>query len=144
MFGEFCSCCSLPLLPDFACSIHATWGPPLSRALYINVQQCASTIFYSFIGRDKALKTLLRVLSSNVNEVKNIRRRTHLYNLMLSQFFFTAFGFDYISFKRALQSCKLFYSAPSQLQFSFLFLSPSLSRLVNVLLVYDTTMNSFS
>ena len=101
-------------------------------------------MFYSFMGRDKALKSLLRVLSSNVNEVKNIRRRTHLYNLMLSQFFFTAFGFDYISFKRALQSCKLFHSAPSQLQFSFLFLSPSLSRLVNVLLVYDTTMNSFS
>ena len=27
-FGEFCYCSSLPLLPGFACSIHATWGPP--------------------------------------------------------------------------------------------------------------------
>ena len=33
-FGEFCSCCCLPLLPGFACSIHVTWGPPFSRALY--------------------------------------------------------------------------------------------------------------
>ena len=33
-FGEFCCCCCLPLLPGFACSIHATWGPPYSRALY--------------------------------------------------------------------------------------------------------------
>ena len=28
-FGEFCSCCCLPLLPGFACRIHATWGPNL-------------------------------------------------------------------------------------------------------------------
>ena len=26
----------LPLLPGFAYSIHATWGPPLSRALYMS------------------------------------------------------------------------------------------------------------
>ena len=25
----------LPILPGFACGIHATWGPPFSRALYI-------------------------------------------------------------------------------------------------------------
>ena len=30
--NKFLSC--LPLLPSFACSIHATWGPPFSRALY--------------------------------------------------------------------------------------------------------------
>ena len=34
MFGDFSYCCCLPLLPGFACSIHATWDPPLSRALY--------------------------------------------------------------------------------------------------------------
>ena len=33
---EFCCCSCLPLLPGFACSIHATWGPPFSRALYIS------------------------------------------------------------------------------------------------------------
>ena len=33
-FGEFCFCCCLPLLPGFVCSIHATWGLPLSPALY--------------------------------------------------------------------------------------------------------------
>ena len=32
-FGEFCSCSCLPLLPQIACSIHATWGPPISGAL---------------------------------------------------------------------------------------------------------------
>ena len=26
---------NLPLLPGLACSIHATWGPPFSRALYL-------------------------------------------------------------------------------------------------------------
>ena len=33
-FGELCCCCCLPLLPGIACSFHATWGPPFSRALY--------------------------------------------------------------------------------------------------------------
>ena len=33
-FGEVGSCCCLPLLPQLACSILATWGPPISRALY--------------------------------------------------------------------------------------------------------------
>ena len=36
MFGELCSCCCLPLLPGFACSIHTTWGPPFRRALYLH------------------------------------------------------------------------------------------------------------
>ena len=30
--GKFCCCCCLTLLPGLACSIHATWGPPFSRA----------------------------------------------------------------------------------------------------------------
>ena len=34
-FGEFCYCCCLPLLPGLAFRIHATWGPPFSRALHI-------------------------------------------------------------------------------------------------------------
>ena len=29
-FGEFGTCSCLPLLPGFACGIHATWGPPFS------------------------------------------------------------------------------------------------------------------
>ena len=33
-FGEFCSCCCLPLLPQLACSILATRGPPYTGALY--------------------------------------------------------------------------------------------------------------
>ena len=33
--GEFCYCSCLPLLPGFACSIHATWGPPFSWARHI-------------------------------------------------------------------------------------------------------------
>ena len=33
-FGEFCYCCCLPLLPELACSIHATWLKPFSRPLY--------------------------------------------------------------------------------------------------------------
>ena len=33
-FGEFCSCCYLPLLPQLGCSIHATLGPPFSLALH--------------------------------------------------------------------------------------------------------------
>ena len=36
-FCEFCSCSCLPLLPQLSCSIHATWGPPISGALYIYV-----------------------------------------------------------------------------------------------------------
>ena len=34
-FGEFCSCCCLPLLPQLACSILATWGPPYTGSLYM-------------------------------------------------------------------------------------------------------------
>ena len=33
--GKLYSCCCLNLWPVFACSIHTTWGPPFSRALYI-------------------------------------------------------------------------------------------------------------
>ena len=32
-FGELYSCCCLPLLPQYACSILATWEWPYSRAL---------------------------------------------------------------------------------------------------------------
>ena len=32
-FGEFCSCCCLPLLPELACSIHETWPKHFSGAL---------------------------------------------------------------------------------------------------------------
>ena len=32
-FGECCCCSCLLLLPGLACSTHATWGPPFSRAL---------------------------------------------------------------------------------------------------------------
>ena len=35
-FDEVCSYCCLPLLPVLACTIHATWGPPFSRALYLS------------------------------------------------------------------------------------------------------------
>ena len=28
-FGKFCFCCCLPLLPELACSIHATWPKPI-------------------------------------------------------------------------------------------------------------------
>ena len=31
-FGEFCSCCCLPLLPQLACSILVTWGSPYTGA----------------------------------------------------------------------------------------------------------------
>ena len=34
-FGEFCSCCCLPLLPQLACSILATWEWPYGAALYM-------------------------------------------------------------------------------------------------------------
>ena len=33
-FGEFCFCCCLPLMPQLACSILATWERPYNRALY--------------------------------------------------------------------------------------------------------------
>ena len=33
-FGEFCSCCCLPLLPQLACSILATWERPYNEAQY--------------------------------------------------------------------------------------------------------------
>ena len=32
-FGEFCSCCSLRVLPKFACSILATWERPYRDSL---------------------------------------------------------------------------------------------------------------
>ena len=35
-FGEICSCSCSTFLPDFASSIHATWGPPFSRAVYFH------------------------------------------------------------------------------------------------------------
>ena len=34
-FGDFCSCCCLPLLPWLACSILTTWERPYSGALYV-------------------------------------------------------------------------------------------------------------
>ena len=34
-FGEFCYCSCLPLLPELAHNIHATWGPSFSQAMYI-------------------------------------------------------------------------------------------------------------
>ena len=34
LLKDFCYCCCLPLLPGFASSIHASWGPFFSRALY--------------------------------------------------------------------------------------------------------------
>ena len=34
-FGEFCSCCCLPLLPQLACSILRTTYQPLFPALYV-------------------------------------------------------------------------------------------------------------
>ena len=33
-FGQFCSCCCLPLLPQLACNILATWERLFSRSLY--------------------------------------------------------------------------------------------------------------
>ena len=33
-FSEFCYCCCVPLLPQLACSILATWERPYSEALY--------------------------------------------------------------------------------------------------------------
>ena len=33
-FGEFCSCCCIPLLPQLACSILATWERPYGDSLY--------------------------------------------------------------------------------------------------------------
>ena len=33
-FGEFCSCFCSTLLPQLACSILTTWGPPFTGALY--------------------------------------------------------------------------------------------------------------
>ena len=33
-FGEFCFCCCLPLLPQLACSIPATWEQPYRDSLY--------------------------------------------------------------------------------------------------------------
>ena len=41
-FGEFCSCSCLPLLPQLASSIHATWGPPFSGALYSSMAAAAN------------------------------------------------------------------------------------------------------
>ena len=38
-FGEFCSCCCLPLLPQLAWSIHETWPKPFSGALYNRAQR---------------------------------------------------------------------------------------------------------
>ena len=35
MSGDLCYCSCLPHLPGFACSIHATWGPSFSQALYV-------------------------------------------------------------------------------------------------------------
>ena len=41
-FGEFCSCCCLPLIPQLACSIPATTYKDFFRALYRNqlVSRC--------------------------------------------------------------------------------------------------------
>ena len=33
-FGEFYNCCILSLVPQLACSIHATWCIDFSRSLY--------------------------------------------------------------------------------------------------------------
>ena len=39
--GEFCFCSCLPIPPELACIIHATWPKPFSRALYY----CLNTYF---------------------------------------------------------------------------------------------------
>ena len=38
-FGEFWSCCCLPLLPQIACSIPATWKQPYIDSLYAKLGQ---------------------------------------------------------------------------------------------------------
>ena len=40
-FGELCSCSCLPLLPQLAWKIHATWGPLFSSALFHRMFFCA-------------------------------------------------------------------------------------------------------
>ena len=42
-FGVFYYCYCLPLLPGFACNIHAAFGPPFSQALKIFVYKSSLT-----------------------------------------------------------------------------------------------------
>ena len=37
--GQLCSCCCLPILPQLACSILATWGRPYTVPLYTGVKE---------------------------------------------------------------------------------------------------------
>ena len=53
-FGKYSSCCCLPLLPQFACSILATWERPFGRALYIQENR---------VGRSDQLKSLTVIIS---------------------------------------------------------------------------------
>ena len=36
MFGEFCACCCLPLLPQLVCSILAIWEQPYRDSVYMS------------------------------------------------------------------------------------------------------------
>ena len=37
---NFCFCCCLPLLPQLACRVLATWGPQFCQPLYLSYSQC--------------------------------------------------------------------------------------------------------
>ena len=43
-YAYFVFCYCLPFLPGFACSIHTTWGPTFSRALYILTSSEGSSV----------------------------------------------------------------------------------------------------
>ena len=50
MFREFCSRSCLPLLPQLACSIHATWGLPISGALYVSFIHLRTLVVLLLLG----------------------------------------------------------------------------------------------
>ena len=81
-FGEFCHCSCLPLLPGFACSIHATWELPFSRALLISYNK-------SSFKKPSHLEHLNRSFSSILKTLPNTKYSSREWALQPFRLYYT-------------------------------------------------------
>ena len=80
-FGELCSCCCLPLLPQLAFSILATWSPPYTGVLYLIIFVLSLEIGFNWKS-SKELELLIFKIWSNfsfelklpITEVMSLKR----------------------------------------------------------------------
>ena len=67
-FGEFCSCCCLPPLPQLASSIHSTWPKPFRRPLYLHTSPLHPSVRTSFVNVPHVLAELNLTLTKETHQ----------------------------------------------------------------------------